>query len=358
MFFDVGRTVRAGELFERALASAVALHGKLSPLASMPALLLAETRYERNELESARALIADYLDVSHGLGYVDKLIAAYVTRARIEASDGQYEIAHRTLDDGERCARITGFARLQAHLLCERMRQLSLTGNASAVVDAARGAGLLGSCAALQPYDGVTSLTESLAICWSYAARANGDIDGAIRLLKNWYRFVFERQCLRSAVRLGLELANLFASRQDASAAQHYLSECVRLAGPQGSIRPFIDAGGDIRRLLQEGLQTGLVREPDRQHAQRLLQAFASDAPWLGSTQASAACRVNIGDFSDREVDILELAAGDVPNREIARRLVISEHTVKWYWKQIFSKLNVHRRLQAVISARAAGVIH
>ena len=47
-----------------------------------------------------------------------------------------------------------------------------------------------------------------------------------------------------------------------------------------------------------------------------------------------------------------------MPNREIARRLVLSEHTVKWYWKQIFGKLNVHRRLQAVISARAAGLIH
>ncbi|HUI60704.1 MAG TPA: helix-turn-helix transcriptional regulator, partial [Steroidobacteraceae bacterium] len=63
-------------------------------------------------------------------------------------------------------------------------------------------------------------------------------------------------------------------------------------------------------------------------------------------------------ELSHREVDILELAASDVPNREIARRLVLSEHTVKWYWKQIFGKLNVHRRLQAVISARAAGLIH
>ena len=45
------------------------------------------------------------------------------------------------------------------------------------------------------------------------------------------------------------------------------------------------------------------------------------------------------GEFSHREVDILEMAASDVPNREIARRLVLSEHTVKWYWKQIFGKL-------------------
>ena len=99
------------------------LHGKLSPLASMPALLLAEVHYEQNRLSQARALIADYLHIAHGLGYVDKLIAAYVTKARLEAIDGQYEIAQQTLDEGDRCARVTGFVRLQANVLCERMRQ-------------------------------------------------------------------------------------------------------------------------------------------------------------------------------------------------------------------------------------------
>jgi len=62
-------------------------------------------------------------------------------------------------------------------------------------------------------------------------------------------------------------------------------------------------------------------------------------------------------ELNRRELDILELAAGDVPNREIARRLALSENTVKWYWKRIFAKLSVRRRLQAINTARAAGVI-
>jgi ATP/maltotriose-dependent transcriptional regulator MalT len=91
--------------------------------------------------------------------------------------------------------------------------------------------------------------------------------------------------------------------------------------------------------------------------ARGVLAGFNIEKTWV-EPASQAARSVPAGEFSHRELDILELAASDVPNREIARRLVLSEHTVKWYWKQIFGKLNVHRRLQAVISARAAGVIH
>ncbi len=354
--FQVGNATRARELYERSLEAAVALHGRLSPLASMPALLLAEVHYEQNDLSRARELVTDYLDIAHGLGYVDKLIAAYVVKARLEASSGQFGIAQQTLDQGDRCARVTGFVRLQANILCERMRLLA--GNSAAVIDLARQAGLLGGCSAVQPRDGVTSLTERLAISWAYAARANGDVDGAIRLLKNWYRFVMERQCHRSGLRLGLELATLFYLRDESSAARHYLCEAIRIAAPHDFLRSFIDGGGEIRHLMQSLVTGHHVDGPELEFARRVLRGFTSEKTWVEpANQAPATC-VQIGEFSHREVDILELAANDVPNREIARRLVLSEHTVKWYWKQIFGKLNVHRRLQAVISARAAGLIH
>jgi ATP/maltotriose-dependent transcriptional regulator MalT len=300
----------------------------------------------------------DYLDISHGLGYVDKLIAAYVTKARLEASDGQYEIAQQTLDEGDRCARVTGFVRLQANVLCERMRQMLLVGNPAAVIDLARQAGLLGSCATLQPHDGVTSTTERLAISWAYAARANGDFDGAIRLLRNWYRFVTDRQCHRSGLRLGLELATLFYLRDDTSAARHHVYEAIRIAAPQRFVRSFIDAGAEIRHLLQALVTTDHVEADELEHARQVLRGFTSEKTWVEPSNQALTGRVQAGEFTHREVDILELAASDVPNREIARRLVLSEHTVKWYWKQIFGKLNVHRRLQAVITARAAGLIH
>jgi LuxR family transcriptional regulator, maltose regulon positive regulatory protein len=359
VFLQVGNATRAREAYERALAAAASLHGARSPLASMPALLLAEVCYEQNQLPLARALIGDYLGIAHGLGYVDKLIAAYVTKARLEAGDGQFELAQQTLEQGEQCARVTGFLRLHVNVLCERLRQLLLLGNSAAVIDIARQEGLLGGCMPFQPRDGVTSVTERLAICWSYAARASGDADGAIRLLKNWYRFTMQRRCHRSGLRLALELATLFCQRDDLSAARHHVCEAIRIAAPHRYLRSFVDAGRPIHHLLQAAVSGQQLTATESGFAQEVLRGFTLEKSWSeGSPPLPASIGSYAGEFSHREVDILELAASDVPNREIARRLVLSEHTVKWYWKQIFGKLNVHRRLQAVISARAAGLIH
>jgi non-specific serine/threonine protein kinase len=60
--------------------------------------------------------------------------------------------------------------------------------------------------------------------------------------------------------------------------------------------------------------------------------------------------------LTDRELEILRLIADGLSNREIAQELVIGYETVKWHTKQIYSKLGVHNRTQAVAQAREAGL--
>jgi non-specific serine/threonine protein kinase len=61
--------------------------------------------------------------------------------------------------------------------------------------------------------------------------------------------------------------------------------------------------------------------------------------------------------LTERELEILRLIERGCTNREIAQRLVLSLETVKWYNKQIYSKLGVHNRTQAVASAKASGLL-
>jgi len=60
--------------------------------------------------------------------------------------------------------------------------------------------------------------------------------------------------------------------------------------------------------------------------------------------------------LSLREVEILTLVSGGLRNREIGDRLGLTEGTVKWYMQQIYDKLGVRRRPQAVIRARQFGI--
>jgi NarL family two-component system response regulator LiaR len=58
-----------------------------------------------------------------------------------------------------------------------------------------------------------------------------------------------------------------------------------------------------------------------------------------------------------RELEILELMAIGLSNREIAERLYVSENTVKTHAGRVLDKLNARRRTQAVQLAREAGLI-
>ena len=58
-----------------------------------------------------------------------------------------------------------------------------------------------------------------------------------------------------------------------------------------------------------------------------------------------------------RELEILRLVAAGKTNREIARQLIYSLGTVKWYTSRIYSKLQVKNRIQAVAYARDMGLL-
>ncbi len=59
-----------------------------------------------------------------------------------------------------------------------------------------------------------------------------------------------------------------------------------------------------------------------------------------------------------RELEILSLMAQDLPDRVIAERLVVAYTTVKWYNRQIFNKLGVNNRHEAIEAARALNLLN
>jgi LuxR family maltose regulon positive regulatory protein len=56
-------------------------------------------------------------------------------------------------------------------------------------------------------------------------------------------------------------------------------------------------------------------------------------------------------------MELLGLIADGFSNQEIAQRLVISVPTVKWHTSNIYGKLGVRSRTQAVVRARALGIL-
>ena len=62
-------------------------------------------------------------------------------------------------------------------------------------------------------------------------------------------------------------------------------------------------------------------------------------------------------DLKSREIEVLRLMADGLTNREIAERLYIGVETVRWYAKQIYSKLDVSGREEATAKATSLGLL-
>ena len=67
--------------------------------------------------------------------------------------------------------------------------------------------------------------------------------------------------------------------------------------------------------------------------------------------------RLKVLGITKRELEILELIANGMSNREIAEKLFVSENTVKTHLSRLFDKLGAKRRTQAVQIAKEAGLI-
>ncbi len=143
-------------------------------------------------------------------------------------------------------------------------------------------------------------------------------------------------------------------ARGDASHAMAALEQALALAEPGGFIRVFVDEGPQMAHLLYRFLSRGIAAD----YVSRLLAAFpVVDTEHTNTSKTEAIPSEWIEPLSERELEVLQLVAEGLTNQEIASRLFLSLNTVKTHTRNIYGKLDVHSRTQAVARARALGVL-
>ncbi len=137
------------------------------------------------------------------------------------------------------------------------------------------------------------------------------------------------------------------------------LEQALRLAGvaePDGYVRLFVDEGAPMAELLRRAASRGIALE----HVTKLLSVFATPAagereraaPLPSSLLPRPAQGSLVEPLTAREIEVLQLIAEGASNGEIAAQLVIAMTTVKKHVSNIFGKLGVNSRTQAVARAR------
>lgn len=156
---------------------------------------------------------------------------------------------------------------------------------------------------------------------------------------------------LRGVLLIGLVLGLLLAVTKLMELS--YLTRDLTLeAYLAGIALLFLLTGGMVgrrffpERAAEAGVQAGTVpvaEEADADETKAVPGAPVRSAPW--------------GELSDREFEVLELVAQGKTNREIAEKLFLSPNTIKSHVSNIYRKLDVARRPEAVARAKELAIL-
>jgi LuxR family maltose regulon positive regulatory protein len=129
------------------------------------------------------------------------------------------------------------------------------------------------------------------------------------------------------------------------------LERAISLAEPEGYVRIFVDEGQPMAELLRHATSRGIRAR----YTGKLLALF--DVPRRKDTLPTRTAMSPVELLSQRELEVLQLLAAGKSNRQIADELVVVTGTVKAHLLNIYGKLDVHSRTQALARSRQLGLL-
>lgn len=129
------------------------------------------------------------------------------------------------------------------------------------------------------------------------------------------------------------------------------LQQALQLGEPENRVASFVSEGEVMENLLRLAQAKAITP----QFVQKLLEAF--EARRTIKPQSNIVSEALVEPLSTREMDILKLLAQGCSDKVIAKTLVIAPDTVHKHLGNIYSKLDVHTRMEAILLAREIGLL-
>ena len=328
------------------------------PAAGIAHVGLAEVHYERDHLDAALEHATQGVALARQLGWTLPLVAGLTILARVRQAQGDPVAALEAVREAEQVQLSEAVVGLLNPAPALRARLELANGQVEAAARWVLQRGL-----AVQDQPSYPREREHLVLARVLLAQQAPE--RALELLERWTALAAAQGRTESTIELLTLQALAHADRGDEPAALTTLAEALVLAAPEGYLRVFVDEGPPMAALFRQLLGG---RHPERQAAvdavprdylARLAAAFEqAGAPVFPTAKRGAVMVPGLVEaLSARELEVLALLATGKPNRAIAKELVVTLDTVKRHVTNLFNKLGVANRTQAVARARELGLL-
>lgn len=196
--------------------------------------------------------------------------------------------------------------------------------------------------------DDLNPLREPEFIMLARILIAEGRSNDAMELLKRLSKAEEKGGRILRQIETLLLKALILKEQRNIDESLTTLGRALSLAEPGGYIRIFVNEGPPIALLLEKNL--GGKADVSRAYVKKLLSAFRMEK----IIEAEEGLAENL---SDRELEVLRLIAAGLSNKKITEALFVSLSTVKTHLRNIYAKLNVHSRTEAIVRAKALGLL-
>ncbi|WP_167760144.1 LuxR C-terminal-related transcriptional regulator [Paraburkholderia pallida] len=351
-----GRFLQVERICRDVLAEADRRGNEAVEAACIASALMGEVLYEFNELDAAKQLLEERIDVLERTSIPDSVLRVLKVLSAVQWMAGHQLDAFAWLERLEEYGAKYRLDRLLAHSLADQLQRHLQCGQhrqaeAALVRLETLGAGIDPSCRGTRAQIAVQASRGR--ILWSIAEgndeRASAEIDklGDVCDAHGWQRDAAHFQLLGAVVD---------QRRGQAEKARQAAVGALRRGHRLGLTRSMLDVGPEVLDLIVNAAPADPSDAVLPFYASRLQSAhLATQAPGSEGAQRPGEPRqqANALDLlSERETEIVRLLMHAIPNKRIARALSISPETVKWHLKNIYGKLRVSSRDEAVALIR------
>ena len=311
--------------------------GRRNPIWVTATTAAASVHYHHNRLQQAEALCSEVLPLVSIAPTLENLTVAHVVAARLRCAAAKFGDALRLLDylhsvlESSNCQRLLArvcFEKVRIHLLQEQP---------------ARALAVLAEFG----HGERDELWEDFALAKVAVLIHRGSFDAAAEHLRLLCEQAESAGDIYGQIRLEAALGTCSWLGRDEETAFYWINHALSLTENRGFSRAVFDDVFGLPKTFAAAIKRSRVmRLPSPEYFQRFQDVLAFD-PYkeLAAAQAEPL-------LTQRELDLLKLVSLGLSNRDISERSNITVLTTKWHLKNVFAKLGVSTRMEAVFRAQ------